>query len=359
MQIATMCVSTEANYIYFRTTGDDSRLHVRLRFRIDDVDPSTAWLDDAEFEEELEALSPDERKARLSAVPGQQPIAVRQQSCLKRERYSVKYLLLIAKATSMSTSVTLLLAKDYVLVLRYKVGTLGNITFCLAQQIDTEEESGEQLIIDMQSEEEKESKAAEGKAAKPRARRPRQPKPAAAAPAPPAPVPPPPLIAAPPLVAAQPMDLDENETASPPVPPVAERKKSRADDGGGSLFSGAHLPVPRGLSPAASAPTPNVNTVLMGGAAAAAAARRRHPAANANAGSGAGSGAGSAAGSGAGSGAGPGPSMSDVGFLPAIPENGSLLDMMQMPVLTPTPSTKKRQRKDRDDDEQKSKRKRS
>jgi hypothetical protein len=57
-------------------------------------------------------------------------------SCLKLERYSLKYLLLITKATSLSNFVTIYLQHDFVLAVRYNIGTIGSIMFCLAPHVD-------------------------------------------------------------------------------------------------------------------------------------------------------------------------------------------------------------------------------
>jgi hypothetical protein len=92
----------DENYIIFITQGDEASLNVHMKFQ---VDPKT-WEDN---------------------------------SCLKMDCYALKYLTLITKATSLSAYVTLYLAKSFVLAVRYSIGTIGEITFCLAPQIDESE----------------------------------------------------------------------------------------------------------------------------------------------------------------------------------------------------------------------------
>ena len=94
MQVFTQCVNG-CNYIVFATEGDEATLVFSLQF-------------EGEHEEE----------------------------CLKLDRYSLKYLLLVAKATSLSSYVTVFLKKDFVLGIKYKVGTIGTATFCLAPLVE-------------------------------------------------------------------------------------------------------------------------------------------------------------------------------------------------------------------------------
>lgn len=53
----------------------------------------------------------------------------------KRDRYSLKYLSGIAKAGSNSTDVTIYLKDHFVLAVRYTIGVVGEITFCLSPHI--------------------------------------------------------------------------------------------------------------------------------------------------------------------------------------------------------------------------------
>lgn len=61
------------------------------------------------------------------------------QTCLKKDRYLLKYLLLVAKATALSSFVTLYLKPDYVLAVKYHIGTIGEATFCLAPMFEKAE----------------------------------------------------------------------------------------------------------------------------------------------------------------------------------------------------------------------------
>lgn len=54
----------------------------------------------------------------------------------KRDRYSLRYLEIILKASSISKYAVLLLAPDYPLVMRFAVGTLGEVTFAMAANVD-------------------------------------------------------------------------------------------------------------------------------------------------------------------------------------------------------------------------------
>lgn len=55
----------------------------------------------------------------------------------KRERYSLKSLNYIAKATSLNNTVQLFLATDYALIVRYRVGKLGHLTFGLPPKFES------------------------------------------------------------------------------------------------------------------------------------------------------------------------------------------------------------------------------
>lgn len=55
---------------------------------------------------------------------------------LKKELYSLKYLLLISKATNLSATVELYLQKDDILAVKYRIGTIGSAVFALAPQVE-------------------------------------------------------------------------------------------------------------------------------------------------------------------------------------------------------------------------------
>lgn len=57
--------------------------------------------------------------------------------CAKTELYKLKTLMVITKATNMCKKVEVYLAKNYPLVLRYEVGTLGHFTVCLVHEETT------------------------------------------------------------------------------------------------------------------------------------------------------------------------------------------------------------------------------
>jgi hypothetical protein len=123
VQIFTEVIRPELNYIYFATNGDESSIITSLRFR---TDPS---------EEEAKLMPPveekKEEKKEVVPVPASPFVAgmkppkdikttsePNQKSCMKKEIYCLRYLQLIAKATSMSSRVRVFLAPEYVLVLR-------------------------------------------------------------------------------------------------------------------------------------------------------------------------------------------------------------------------------------------------
>ena len=54
----------------------------------------------------------------------------------KKEMYSLKFLNYIAKATSLNSTVQLFLAKEYALIIRYRVGKLGHVTFGMPPRYD-------------------------------------------------------------------------------------------------------------------------------------------------------------------------------------------------------------------------------
>jgi proliferating cell nuclear antigen len=102
VQICTRNQSKDKNYIIFCADGDDASLVYHMKFQVDAKD----WMD---------------------------------QSCHKLDRYCLKYLMLITKATSLSNYVTVYLADDFVLAIKYNIGTIGEITFCVAPQIERSE----------------------------------------------------------------------------------------------------------------------------------------------------------------------------------------------------------------------------
>lgn len=99
VQITTRNQAVDQNYIIFTTTGDVADLSFHMKYQVD----AKTWTDT---------------------------------SCPKLDRYSLKYISLITKATSLSNFVTLYLAPSFVLAVRYNIGTIGEITFCLAPQFD-------------------------------------------------------------------------------------------------------------------------------------------------------------------------------------------------------------------------------
>ena len=99
VQICTRYQGKDKNFIIFHTHGDNSDLTFHMKVHVTD-DP---WVDN---------------------------------TCLKTDRYSLKYLLLVSKATSMSNYVTLFLAPDFVLAVKYCIGTIGSVTFCLAPLVE-------------------------------------------------------------------------------------------------------------------------------------------------------------------------------------------------------------------------------
>ena len=99
VQIVTRNQDKDSNFVIIRTSGDDASLNFHLRFQVDEDE----WTDS---------------------------------SCLKLDLYSLKYLLLITKATALSGYVTLFLKKRYPLVIKYNIGTVGELMFCLSPQVD-------------------------------------------------------------------------------------------------------------------------------------------------------------------------------------------------------------------------------
>ena len=98
VQIVTRNQDKDNNFVIITTSGDDASVNFHLRFQVDGE-----WKD---------------------------------RSCLKLELYSLKYLLLITRATPLSSYVTLFLKHDYVLAIKYNIGTIGELMFCMSQQVD-------------------------------------------------------------------------------------------------------------------------------------------------------------------------------------------------------------------------------
>jgi proliferating cell nuclear antigen PCNA len=109
VQICTRNQKENENYIIFATDGDDADLMYYTKFQ---VDPKT-WED---------------------------------RTCVKMDRYCLKYLMLITKATSLSSYVTLYLAHNFPLAIRYNIGTIGEIMFCLAPHVDESKFSPPKII---------------------------------------------------------------------------------------------------------------------------------------------------------------------------------------------------------------------
>jgi hypothetical protein len=94
--------SAAKHYIIFATEGDDASLTFHMRFH-----------------------GNENTSADLT--------------CMKTEVYSLKHLILLTKATHLSTYVTLYLAHDFVLGVKYNIGTIGYVTFCVVPQCDKSE----------------------------------------------------------------------------------------------------------------------------------------------------------------------------------------------------------------------------
>ena len=54
--------------------------------------------------------------------------------------YSLRYLLLISKATNLSSTVELYLQPNDILAIKYRIGTVGSAVFALAPQVEEAEE---------------------------------------------------------------------------------------------------------------------------------------------------------------------------------------------------------------------------
>ena len=50
--------------------------------------------------------------------------------------YSLKYINLFTKSTNLCNTIELYLKKDYPLIMKYNVGTIGEIRFCLAAKAE-------------------------------------------------------------------------------------------------------------------------------------------------------------------------------------------------------------------------------
>ena len=59
---------------------------------------------------------------------------------LKKELYSLKYLLLISKATNLSNTVEIYLQENDILALKYRIGTVGSAIFAIAPQVEEAED---------------------------------------------------------------------------------------------------------------------------------------------------------------------------------------------------------------------------
>jgi len=98
VQIYTRKTSDGGERIYFRSNGDDASLLFSLEF---------------------------------DNKPGEEI-----KECLKKDVYSLKFLLLITKSTNLSNAVGLYLGDQQYLAINYKIGVKSNVLFCLAPQVD-------------------------------------------------------------------------------------------------------------------------------------------------------------------------------------------------------------------------------
>ena len=86
-------------YICFRTMGDDAELLFTQKFASDGI-----------------------------------------KEVLKKELYSLKYFLLISKATNLSSTVEIYLQTDDILALKYRIGTIGSAIFAISPHMDDAED---------------------------------------------------------------------------------------------------------------------------------------------------------------------------------------------------------------------------
>lgn len=79
--------------------------------------------------------------------------------CLKKDVYSLKYLLLITKATNLSNTVRVYLKDQQYLAIQYKLGNKSSVLFCLAPQIDRADDCplGKLDVVEMPTTEKKSS----------------------------------------------------------------------------------------------------------------------------------------------------------------------------------------------------------
>lgn len=109
VQIVSRYQSQKENYVIFRTKGDMSSVSFHMNFQVD----AGEWKDN---------------------------------TCLKLDLYSLKYLRLITKATNLSSFVQLYLAENFVLGIRYNIGTIGSITFCLAPSVERADDAPPEVV---------------------------------------------------------------------------------------------------------------------------------------------------------------------------------------------------------------------
>lgn len=63
-----------------------------------------------------------------------------EEECLKRDKYSIKCLHLIAKGSNLSSQVELYLRPKSILAVKYRIGTIGSVIFCLSPSVDEAED---------------------------------------------------------------------------------------------------------------------------------------------------------------------------------------------------------------------------
>lgn len=121
--------ASDVHYIIFATDGDDASLTFHMRLRPEDIERPT----DAKNRDAAVGASLGGNDAVSGAT------CRRDVACMKQELYSLKHLLLLTKATHLGAYVTLYLAHDFVLGVKYNIGTIGYITFCVVPHCDKSE----------------------------------------------------------------------------------------------------------------------------------------------------------------------------------------------------------------------------
>jgi hypothetical protein len=132
-------VTDRERTLHIYCNGMNSSMHIRVPFENSfDTEPlaATSIVEPADDEEDADSkitMSEKEKRAAGVAIP---KLKTYQRTSDKLDKYAMRILLSIAKCATMSSAVYIYLRPEYALLLRYSIGTMGTLTWCIAPRVD-------------------------------------------------------------------------------------------------------------------------------------------------------------------------------------------------------------------------------